>query len=535
MGGGIIMHRRIFALWIGVAITLAVLTGRLFMLAVFPDGLVHQALRWQDETRVRAQLEHMRGVVTDDARGRILFRNGLPITGSVRPQLFTTGSVAIHYVQHSEQTTQSKSAGSATKITGSIGQPDVWPSSQRVVAEQGRSGLEARFDALLRGQRPGYLGVIVPATHSQMRAQSISRSDSSDPPPSSAGIHSTPRFYVAPLAGANLRTTLDPAWQSVADHALAQAAVATGAVVVIDVPSNEVLAMANLSSDSTNPLPSVHAATPGSVFKLVTAAAAYESYRFGPDAHFTCDGLSTLAGVNMRCWRTHGRETLTTAIAQSCDVALAEVGVSVGRKGLETAWARLHLNESELQTTAGDGVLAEAESGQLFRQSGSDNGLLANTAIGQEDVRITPLQAANLARTIATRGVYSDVRLVLDAKRPGNRKWTLPRGRQSRVLSGLTAANLSEGMRRCVSDQGGTAHDLAWHTDTLAAKTGTAELANGRVNAWLMGYLPADHPRIAFCVFSGNTASASGHAAVHQITQALLQAYRQFPPVEVIG
>lgn len=533
------MHRRIVWLWVCIATTFAVLTGRLFVLAAFPDGLVHPALRWQDQTQTRAQLEHMRGVVTDDARGRILFRNGLPITGTIASGVLVAGGSKVPYAQHSELTrelpTQAPFAGSAVAVAGVVGEPDVWPTPARVVAEQGRSGLEARFERMLRGTRPGYLGVLTAAAKPRLKDSLVASSDATRKIARSFGPHDLAIFRVAPVAGADVWTTLDAAWQAVADKALAAHPVRAGAVVVLDVATNQVLAMANQSTDRTNPLPAIHSATPGSVFKLVTAAAAYESYRFSPDAHFVCDGVSRLAGVKMRCWRNHGKETLTAALAQSCDIALAQVGVAVGRQGLTTAWNRLHLNDTQLQSVDGRTVLAEAQAGQLFRRPGADNGLLANTAIGQEDVRVTPLQAANLARTVATGGMYNDVQLVLGAKRPGKRGRIMRVGHASRAFSGLTAVSLSQGMRRAVYDPRGTAHPLAFLGATLAAKTGTAELADGHVNAWLVGYAPFDHPQIAFCVFVGDTPSATGHAAVQQITRALLQADRQFPPPEIIG
>ncbi|MCL6452487.1 MAG: hypothetical protein K6T78_02540 [Alicyclobacillus sp.] len=509
------MRRRITWLWTCIATAFAALLGRLFVLAFLPDGFHAGAIRWQDHLRTRALLEHLRGVVTDDARGRIRFDNGLPVTGRRVRRSMEAGRANISFVVHTERAAGPAAAGSARRVAGTVGLPDTWPDPARVVEEQGRSGLEARFDRVLRGDRPGFVGVTVLA---------------SEQAPPIAGAQTV---RVQPAPGADVRTTLRPAWQRAADDALRDAGIREGAAVVLDVANNHLLAMADVSPDPAA-LPAVTAETPGSVMKLVTAAAGLESFQFAPWSRFVCKGRSLLEGVNMRCWRVHGPETLTEALATSCDVALAEVGARLGRAGLSTAWRQLHLDSSQLQRTDGKPVLAEAQAGQLFRRSGRDNGLLANTAIGQEDVRITPLQAANLARTIATLGQYSDVQLVQDVERRGRViRWFGPTG-SARALSPLTAQALGDAMRRAVTSPDGTAHDLAGADVSVAAKTGTAQLPDGRDNGWLIGYAPFDHPQVAFCVFVADVDAQSAHDQVHRAVQSLLRAYRQFPPPSVI-
>ncbi|QSO52616.1 hypothetical protein JZ785_01320 [Alicyclobacillus curvatus] len=604
------MKHRILAIWTIFIVATAVLTGRLFLVTLYPDKSTVR-IRWQDKVRVKAAMEHMDGKITDDGRGRILFRNGQALSGQVRHASLSTANGSIPYLIHTERTVtdQFPLRQSSLAVAGEVGLPDVWPTPDRVVAEQGRSGLELTFDALLRGRRPGYIGVLRLASDKAKSAgqgneasrkpsgsaksagqgneasrkpsgsaKSAGQGNEASRKPSgsaksagqgngeasskpsgsakSAGqgdrhasggssssggagtsetIDGSTVFQVKPQPGPDLRTTLDVAWQDTMDSALQKESVRLGAVTILDVRSNEILAMANSSVRGGWDLPAVKPAIPGSIMKLVTAAAAFESYRFSPSTRFYCNGVSHLAGVQMRCWTVHGSETFTQAIARSCDIALAVIGSEVHRAGLEAMWQRLHLNQPDLQSVDGHPILREAQEGVLFRRSGGDNGLLANTAIGQEDVRMTPLQAANLASTIANGGIYRDVNLVLDAEMKHNPVRHFARGSESRAFSTFTAQKLTEAMSLAVTDPQGTAHDLAAFNLPIAAKTGTAELADGRVNGWMIGFLPADKPEIAFSVYVGDLPGWEAHVSVHRIADAVIMAYRQFRPPGDIG
>jgi hypothetical protein len=457
----------------------AVLTGRLFVLSVLPDW--GPAGRAGPGVRLRAQAEHLRTVATDDGRGRILYRNGLPVR---------TGS---------------------DPLFGSVGLPDRWPDPDRPVPEQGRSGLQHRFDRVLASRRAGHVGLLEDAGG---RPQGL-------------------LYRLAPEPGLDVRTTLDPAWQRVAEAALSEHGVAEGAVVVLDVSTGEALAVASRSRDGG--ITAVRTYTPGSVFKLVTAAAALESFRFRGGTRFVCRGEADIPGVRMRCWRVHGVQTLAEALADSCDAVFAGVGVRVGRPGFEEMGRRLHLAEPQVQTGFGGRVLAEAEGGRVFAGGGDDNGRMANTAIGQQDVRLSPLVAANLARTIAAGGRWRPVRLALGAERGGRTLAVFPGGDDERVLSPYTAAWLADAMRQAVASSAGTAHALAGLPVASAVKTGTAERPDGRVNAWIAGFAPATAPRIAFCAMVAGERSARAHRQVFGLTSDLLRACARFDPASAAG
>jgi cell division protein FtsI/penicillin-binding protein 2 len=506
------VRRRLLWLITGFAICCAALLGRLFVLMCSPPYGYHLVTsKWAQFVTTKTDLQHMMLMETDDGRGRILYNNGFAWSGTSLRKQFGPPARGVEVVVHSEVAQPQI----APAIVGNVGLPDIWPDGSRAVAEQGRTGLESTFDKALIGARPGYIGVMKDVT---------------------GEVQGSLPFRLAPLSGANIRTSIDYAWQSWADAALKRAAVSSGAVVILDVPTNQVLAMA--SRDVTHPEQNiaVQAAVPGSVFKIVTAAAALDSYRFGTSARFHCSGEVHIPGVNLHCWAKHGSESLLQALAQSCDVAFAHMGYDVQRAGLTEMGRRVHVEGTGLQTVDGRTVLPEAQHGVLFRHPGNDAGLLANTAIGQEDVRMTPLQAANLASTVANEGLYRDARLALTAEvgKKVLRVYTVGPGEQG--MSRATALALARGMRMAVTSPTGTAHALAHASIPCAVKTGTAELTpRSVVNGWLVGFAPYNHPKIAFCVYVGHTSSPSAHEAVRHITNNLLTAYRQFHPPSVIS
>jgi cell division protein FtsI/penicillin-binding protein 2 len=496
--------------WFGLCC--AALMGRLFVCMVFPDNTSQgAAAKWAARVTTKADLQRLLLLQTDDGRGRILFRSGAPWSGSWRVTHFGPQAEAHTVGEHSELTPP----GLGAVTVGKVGLPDSWPDSDRPIQEQGRTGLEYTFDKVLTGRRPGYVGLLK-NVHGEAEPGMV--------------------YQIAASPGVNIRTTVDFAWQRWAESALTRANLSTGSIVVLNLAQNQVLAMASRDDEQPNRNVAIQAQTPGSVFKLVTAAAALDSYRYRTNSRFYCSGAANIPGVTMNCWAKHGSETLLQALSQSCDVAFADVGWQIGRAGFEEMTRRLHICETNLQSVDGTPVMPGAESGVVFKRTGNDAGLLANTAIGQEDVRMTPIQAANLASTLANGGLYRDVRLALSAEKGHQTVRLYTTDNATQGMTEATALQIGESMRQAVTLPTGTAHTLKNAPVSCAVKTGTAEL-NPRsvVNGWMVGFAPYDHPQIAFCVFAGHTSSTQAHEVVRQITLELLSTYRQFRPGSIIS
>ncbi|MCF8563300.1 hypothetical protein LLE49_00890 [Alicyclobacillus tolerans] len=502
-----VLRRRTLWVFTLTIAAFAVLLGRLFVVTALPGEVPAKMAAWAAKTRTGGELEHFHLVQTDDGRGRVLFRNGQPWSGTFQVAGKDWPS-ASHGGQVLRVHREDGQSGSSDPLLGRVGRPDVWPDPGRAVAEQGRYGLEARFDQVLQGRRPAYVGWLTDI-HGQP-------------------VDDTRRYHLDAVSGANIRTTLDPAWQRLTKQVLQTTGVKHGAVVVLSVAHNDILAMANRDVQNPYAITAVSAQVPGSVFKVVTAAAALDSYRVRPHDVYYCPGEVDLPGVNMHCWRVHGRETFQQAFAQSCDVAFAEVGHQVGRQGLSRMAQDMGLLTTGLQVVDGTAVLQEAQPGRVFLRPGWDDGLLANTAIGQEDVRISPLQGANLASAVARGGVVAEANLVMDAERQGQVVRSYERGRVHRAMSSFAAAEIGSMMHQAVVSSSGTAHALSGLRVDAAVKTGTAEIGNGKVNGWMIGFAPYRHPQIAFCVFVGDEPSATAHQQATEVTRSILETVEHF-------
>jgi cell division protein FtsI/penicillin-binding protein 2 len=316
-------------------------------------------------------------------------------------------------------------------------------------------------------------------------------------------------------------TTLDLDLQREAEAALDEAGVQAGAIVVLDTHNADILAMASLprlapyrigaaGTDERNH--ALAAYPPGSVFKTVTLAAAWESGVLGAREKFRCSGHYGRYGL--QCWREEGHGILTwkQAYAESCNVVFAALAERLDPAELQRTAERLGFGRqvgwSDRRFLDGKPLrlLPEEEAGAIFAdpERGRDGGVRTGTGIGQRDVRVTPLQAANLAVTLlhdgkvlAPRAVreirYADGSLL--AKLP-SREAPSPYGR----IRPETARMLREAMTAVVTE--GTARQALQKAEwPLAGKSGTAEAAPGRNDHWFVGYGP-NHgtPRYAAAV-----------------------------------
>ncbi|WAH38510.1 penicillin-binding transpeptidase domain-containing protein [Alicyclobacillus dauci] len=466
---------------------LAVLVGRLFVLMAFPSVRGVHPVRSASLTRFHMDAEHFRLVMTDDARGQILFRDGTPWS---RPSIL-----------HGAKVVQAPPS-IAPELLGTIGEPDVWPSTTRSIPEQGRSGLEWSLDPILAGKRAEYTAVMVGP-------------DGKSIPSSQQAVTSVPA-----LRGEDVTTTVDARQEARAEMLLRRTGISHGSIVSIALPNREFSVIASADHAHSDAL---HAIAPGSIFKLITLAAALDSHSYASNDSFFCDGRVHAPQVRMNCWRVHGTISIIDALAQSCDSTFAQIGMQLGRKALLTEADRFRLNRTGIAPFHGRAMLPSANSAVLYRHAGGDNGLMANTAIGQEDVRMTPVQGADLAATIAMHGVYEDTTLVRGTKAQTEERLSASRVRQAaQACQPYTAMVLQKGMWDAVHDRLGTA--LALHSFPIAAKTGTAELLNGRVNAWLVGYrFAGGRPTEAFALCVENEPSNKAHEHLFSLAENWLR------------
>jgi penicillin-binding protein 2 len=361
--------------------------------------------------------------------------------------------------------------------------------------------------------------------------------------------------------GAGVYLTIDLDLQQVAEEALTKAvgATRTGAVVLLDVHTGEVYAMASkpsidpnlwvkgfsseeyrrLLDDPRNPFynKAVQGTyPPGSIFKMISATAALETTDVTPTTSYACHGEIYVGAGRQRfgCWKNHGGYlNMWQGIAQSCDVYFYETV----RKGGLTSDALAHYARLfGLGERTGIGLPDEAEGLVPDREWKADarnedwyTGDTLQMVMGQSFLRVTPLQMAVATATVANGGSVIRPRVVRKIQWPEylRRAPTLfpPEVRRRLPVAPETLAVVREGMRRAVTDTNGTAHWIARSGLPLAGKTGSAQtFPNRPTHAWFVCYGPYDNPRFACAVLvteGGHGSEAAGPVALAVMAEAL--------------
>ncbi len=334
----------------------------------------------------------------------------------------------------------------------------------------------------------------------------------------------------------SVKLTLDFHMQKLAEEVMDNM-IASGAVVMIDILTGDVLVLASKPGfnpadisqylkDETQPLfnRAIAGYTPGSIFKIISTAAALEQH-YNPDITYDCPGFSTVGEQVFQCWSFetggHGLVDLKDGFAQSCNGYFIQMGIGLGAETmLQTArdfglGAVTGLNLQNIPEY--EGVLP-----QLTEFEGDGN--VANLAMGQGKILVTPIQAAGMAAIIANGGIRNTFNIVdCIVNRQGEIVRDLKTRQWQRVISRETAAALMEMMEATVENGTGQRADIGGYGGA-AGKTGSAEtgLFEGDrriLHAWFTGYFPYVEPRYAMCVFvedgtGGGTSAAPVFAEI---------------------
>ena len=397
----------------------------------------------------------------------------------------------------------------------------------------GKSGIEGMCEGILRGQR----GCV------------MYRDDLPAGPPT------------VPLAGSDVHLTLDIELQEALGEAFARTAQrmsiaqATGAIVVLDVPTGEVLALVSIPTFDLNTfradyqslvsqhvmLPLWHRAiaqcyAPGSTVKPVAAMSAMAEGKITPNTKFSCDGgLFPLSRDGRpKCWihshgAGHGRIDLVEALRYSCNVYFDFVGHYIGPVTL-CKWYRLFGFGSRCGTgLSGEAAGLVPTDEWMMEHEGRhiSIGDAWNMAIGQGSFSASPLHVANAIATVARGGRFISPMISLE----GHPK----RIRNDLPISDRCVNAIHEGMRQVVHHRSGTAHKylVAAGLDDLGiefcGKTGTAQVSPQKIDSdgdgrrdtvvregnvvWFAGFAPYQNPKIAFAVMLEYVEAGGGEAA----------------------
>ncbi|NLW44107.1 MAG: penicillin-binding protein [Syntrophomonadaceae bacterium] len=250
--------------------------------------------------------------------------------------------------------------------------------------------------------------------------------------------------------------------------------------------------------------------TPGSVFKLVTAAAAIDNLENIDSTVFQCNSKTVIDGEYVTCPTAHGRVDFKEALAKSCNVAFAQIALAVGADTLQAYADKAGFNSSlevnGIKTKAGQVNLKNAQRPDL-----------AWAGIGQYTNTANPLNLMVFMGTIANDGVRVEPKLIKDSWLLRLLQTVVPR---ERVLSPETAIRLGSMMRNNVLSSYGEGN---YRGLELCAKSGTAEVGGDRMpHAWFAGYMQREDCPLAFVVVVEN--GGGGSKVAGPIARKVLQA-----------
>ncbi len=325
-------------------------------------------------------------------------------------------------------------------------------------------------------------------------------------------------LYGAEGTEANAALTLSAAAQTAAYQALGNY---HGTVGVYNYKTGEILCAVTSPSYDPDNMPDVEADTsgaydgvyvnrffqaaytPGSIFKIVTLAAAIETVPDWENLTFTCEGKTIIGGQEIICEGVHGTITLKQALAHSCNVAFGELAGKVGTKALMEYAEKLGLSES----FECDGIPVKAGTVDL---KDADAGDLAWAGIGQYTDQVNALTFMRAMGRIAGGGTAAEPYLMAKITRGEKTVYEAKSETSSRALKAETAAKLTEYLRNNVATMYG---DWQFGGLNVCAKSGTAEHEGETADAMFAGFCVDENCPLAFVVFVENGGSGSAVAA----------------------
>ncbi|ALP92619.1 penicillin-binding transpeptidase domain-containing protein [Intestinimonas butyriciproducens] len=354
----------------------------------------------------------------------------------------------------------------------------------------------------------------------------------------------------APQPGCNVISTLDIKLQEAVERALADGVGALksedtqgAAAVVIDVNDGGVLASASyptydlstflqnyteLANDPLNPL--FNRATqgvypPGSTFKMVTAIAGLQEGVITPTDEILDTGRYTYyKDYQPQCWyyrqygRTHGKENVSEAIRDSCNIFFYDVGRRLGISLLDEYAQKFGLGEyTGIEVYESKGHVAGPGYTESLGQKWYDGNTLP-AAIGQENNQFTPIQLANYVATLANGGTHYSAHLLKEVKSSDFSQVVYQYEPEVLNELDLDPENLEAVTRGMlmVTQPGGSAYSYGFNTLDIqvAAKTGSAQVSSAtESNAVFVCFAPYEDPEIALAIVvekggSGSTLSS---------------------------
>ncbi len=389
-------------------------------------------------------------------------------------------------------------------------------------AIQGKDGLEAFYDALLRGN-DGYERVMRDV-HGNVLEKRVS---------------------VEPAPGDTLHTTIDAELQQYfydrMRQGLRELGRSAGSGIILNPKTGEILSLVNLPSyddnlftlsgknseksrllrDVAHPLFNRAVSgvySPGSTIKPMMALAGLHEGVVDPTSSVFSSGVLELANPydpahpsKFLDWKAHGWVNLYSALARSSNIYFYVLGGGFGdKKGLGVARIESYWRNFGFADRTGVDLPGEA-SGIFYGPAEHERrtgrpwriGDTYNVSIGQGDMMVTPLRLISFIGAIGAGGHQKQPYLMEEIRNAKGEAVEVAHPHDIRDFSDFVSEihEVQQGMNAAVQKDYGTAHLLSSLPLSVAGKTGSAQIQNNtKVNAFFVGYAPAEDPEIAMLV-----------------------------------
>jgi cell division protein FtsI (penicillin-binding protein 3) len=367
----------------------------------------------------------------------------------------------------------------------------------------GQSGIELKFDPVLSGQA-GVMRVIRDAK-GEVYEQEVER---------------------PPEQGKNVKLAIDMRLEAVAEQALEEAVNANhadhGSLVAMDPYSGEIKALANYPTfdpdarsvkgddPGRNDLAVTSPFEPGSVYKLITIAAALETTNLKASSVINCgNGVLRIGDRVIHDHKSYSALTMEDVLAHSSNIGAIRIGQTVGNHNMYDYSTRFGV-------AARTGIELPAEAPGLLRKPERwQAASIASVAMGHE-VMLTSVQLAQIAAVFANGGFRVWPHLVLSRESGDGARELTKTPPAVQVLKPETVVEMRRMMQRVVVLGTGTRAKVLGYT--TAGKTGTAQIFDyehrvytHRYNASFAGFVPVVNPRIVVVVTVSGTSGEAGY------------------------
>ncbi len=313
-----------------------------------------------------------------------------------------------------------------------------------------------------------------------------------------------------------VQLTIDKNIQKIAEKASEK--IPAGAIVVMEVKTGKLRAVVSTPNYDPNNIsaslneegsPFLNRAfrgySLGSIFKIVTAAAALEN-NIQIQEPYACTGSTTAGGKEFRCYqqKAHGEVSMETALEKSCNSYFINLALQIGREKLLAQAQKMGLGK---ENVLADGFTSAAGILPALAEIDSD-AALANLAFGQGKLLVTPLQVAGVLASIANDGNYTEPSLIeglIDEN--GQIAQKKPQKQSERMMSRATASILSRYLIHAMESNysriampvyGGAGGK------TATAQSGWIQYGEEILHTWFAGFYPAQNPKYSIVIMNEN-------------------------------